>query len=198
MSKLSHSNRYVRKTAMRVLFLDVDGVLNCALTTDRFNGMMGLDERFLENLSKIVKTSSEKNVTNIVLSSSWRVGEDKDGNAIPKHYKYLEEKLEEHGLSIYDETPAVRYSKDGYSNHRGREIATWLYTHKNEGITGIAILDDVAFDDFRTYHFGPYFVKCIYFSYYGGLIEPLVDKALKTLDKKFYVSYILSGDNGFG
>ena len=176
---------------MKIVFLDVDGVLNCALTKERFNGMMGVDERFLVNLSKIIKVSSEKDITRIVLSSSWRVGKDKDGNAIPGHYKYLEQKLEDHGLAIYDETPVVRYTKDDYSNHRGREIATWLYTHKDENITGIVILDDVAFEDFRIYHFGPYFVKSLYFSQYGGLIEPLVDKALRTLDKEFNVNDLI-------
>ena len=176
---------------MRIIFLDVDGVLNSALTKDRFNGMMGLDDRFLHNLSVLVKNSSQSDETKIVLSSSWRVGKDKDGKAIPGHYKYLEQRLKEYGLSIYDETPVVRYSKDGYSNHRGREIATWLYLHREEDITGIVILDDVAFDDFRTYHFGPYLAKSIYFSEYGGFIEPLADKALKILDKGFDVKEFL-------
>lgn len=96
----------------------------------------------------------------IVLSSSWRVGKDKDGNAIPGHYKYLEQKLEDHGLAIYDETPVVRYSKDDYSNPEPIILALILL---------------------RTY-----------ISHnMGGLIKPLVDKALRTLDKEFNVNDLI-------
>ena len=34
-------------------------------------------------------------------------------------------------------------------------------------------------------------VESIYFSDYGGLIEPLVDKALRTLDKEFNVNVLI-------
>ena len=68
---------------MRIIFLDVDGVLNSALTKDRYKGMIGLDERFIGNLSGLVMKSSIKDETKIVLSSSWRAGEDKGSMPSP-------------------------------------------------------------------------------------------------------------------
>lgn len=50
---------------MRIIFLDVDGVLNCALTKDRYKGMMGLDDRFIGNLASLVEKRSVKDETRI-------------------------------------------------------------------------------------------------------------------------------------
>ncbi len=177
---------------MRIIFLDVDGVLNCALTKDRYNGMMGLDERFIRNLKQVVKKSSEKDDTRIVLSSSWRAGKDRDGNEIPDHLRYLNERLHSHGMDIYDETPIIRYSKDGYSNHRGREIMTWLYLHRNDDIKSFVILDDVVFEDFKKYRLGSFLAKSIYFSKAGGFIEPLIEKSLRILDREIDLKELLA------
>ncbi len=167
---------------MRLIFLDVDGVLNSALTKDRFKGMMGLDERFIMNLKKLVDKSNKVDETKIVLTSTWRLGKNKDGNDIPEHYAYLNERLRRHGLEIYDETPSIKYSYDSYKGCRGREIMTWIYQHRDMDITGMVIIDDVVYEDYKKYSLGSYFVKCDYFSERGGFIEPLVDKALKRLD----------------
>ena len=180
---------------MRIIFLDVDRVLNCALTKDRYKGMMGLDERFISNLVQLVEQSSIKDETRIVLSSSWRAGEDKDGKAIPDHLKYLDERLQARGLEIYDETPVIQDSNDGYSSRRGLEIMTWLYIHREEGIKGIVILDDVVFEDFSKYKLGVFLVKSIYFSRAGGFIEPLIDKALRILDIQIDVKSMLQERN---
>ncbi len=176
---------------MRIIFLDVDGVLNCALTKDRYKGMMGLDERFIGNLVRLVAQSSIKDETRIVLSSSWRASEDKDGKSIPDHLKYLDERLQARGLEIYDKTPVIRHPNEEYSSHRGLEIMTWLYIHREENIKGIVILDDVVFEDFKKYKLGSFLAKSIYFSRAGGFIEPLVDKALRILDKQIDVKSIL-------
>ncbi len=34
---------------MRVVFLDVDGVLNCRSTEDRFHGFIGIDDELVRN-----------------------------------------------------------------------------------------------------------------------------------------------------
>lgn len=143
----------------------------------------------------LIEKSSVIDDTKIVLSSSWRAGEDKDGNRIPDHLRYLDQRLQARGLEIYDETPVIRYSKDSYSNCRGREIMTWLYLHREENITGIVILDDVVFEDFKKYKLGSFFVKSIYFSRNGGFIEPLVDKALKILNTGVDVKKLLMERN---
>ena len=177
---------------MRVVFLDVDGVLNSAMTKDRHKGIMGLDEHFITNLESLIAQSNKTDETKIVLTSTWRLAKNKDGADIPEHYAYLKERLGRHGLEIYDETPSIRYSKDGYKSFRGREIMTWLYQHRDMNITGMVIIDDVAHEDFKTYSLGPYFVKCDYFSHNGGFIEPLIDKALNRLDTDLDIKKLLS------
>ncbi|MCR5388813.1 MAG: hypothetical protein K6E56_06160 [Lachnospiraceae bacterium] len=169
---------------MRIIFLDVDGVLNCAYTKDRHNGIMGLDERFIKNLKQLVEKSTEREDTRIVLSSSWRAGKDKNGESIPGHLRYLNEKLNSYGMEIYDETPIIRWTKDRkvYSKHRGREISAWLYQHRNDEIKGFVILDDEVSGDFEKYKLDSFLVKSVYKSAEGGFIEPLIEKALKVLD----------------
>lgn len=176
---------------MRLIFLDVDGVLNSALTKEQYRGMMGLDDRFLKNLAKLIKISNKTDDTKIVLTSSWRIGINREGANIPRHYQYLTQRLQEYGLTIFDETPNIRYSKDNYKGCRGREIMTWLYQHREENITGMVIIDDTVYDDFKKYQLGPYFVKCEYFSEYGGFIKPLIKKAQMRLDTKLDVKQLL-------
>ncbi len=55
---------------MRIIFLDVDGVLNCSSTKERFQGFIGIDDRFAKTFASLVKKSREDEPTEIVLSSS--------------------------------------------------------------------------------------------------------------------------------
>ena len=110
---------------MKVLFLDIDGVLNrhgCREVdqiTNVFGEFDGVNPVLLD---KFLTWLSDKDVK-IVLSSSWRQDEHLGDN--PKIY------LKSKGLSWIDETPRL--------GHRGREIAAWLDAHD---VTHWAILDD--------------------------------------------------------
>ena len=53
---------------MNVIFLDVDGVLNNAYTTDRIKGYIGIDDNKVRLLKQIVDYFDAK----IILSSTWR------------------------------------------------------------------------------------------------------------------------------
>jgi hypothetical protein len=57
---------------MKLLFLDIDGVLNCKTTTERWNGLIGVDRRLA---SLFLEWLSGKDV-GIVLSSTWRLYDD--------------------------------------------------------------------------------------------------------------------------
>src|SRR5262245_55436037 len=57
---------------MKLLFLDIDGVLNCAVTKERWNGLIGIDRRLV---STFLQWLSGKDV-GIVLSSTWRLYDD--------------------------------------------------------------------------------------------------------------------------
>jgi Swiss Army Knife RNA repair-like protein len=102
---------------MKLLFLDIDGVLNCKMTQERWNGLIGIDRRLV---STFLEWLSGKDV-GIVLSSTWRL------------YDYTKEHLADAGLSWMGETPKLRAI-------RGYEIAQFL--NERPGVEAYAILDD--------------------------------------------------------
>ena len=55
---------------MKIIFLDIDGVLNCRNSKSSCFGIMGVDNIKVEVLKSIVDKSGAK----IVLISSWRIG----------------------------------------------------------------------------------------------------------------------------
>jgi Swiss Army Knife RNA repair-like protein len=104
---------------MKLLFLDIDGVLNCKMTTERWNGLMGIDRRLA---SMFLEWLSGKDV-GIVLSSTWRLYDD------------TKEHLAVAGLSWIGQTPDLRAI-------RGYEIAQFL--NETPGVGAYAILDDCS------------------------------------------------------
>ena len=135
---------------MRVIFLDVDGVLNCMSTRERYKGFVGIESRLVANLAELVECSNRVDDTRIVLSSSWRVGQDRNGADIPDGYGYLLRRLDKYGLSIFDDTPRLKWGVRGRSR-RGREIEGWLYLNRELDISGYVVLDDEVFEDFERY-----------------------------------------------
>ena len=108
---------------MKIIFLDVDGVLNSV--QDRFSTKLETRKHILFLRHIVNKADAE-----IVLSSSWRIC-----GLLPKLCRILRE----YNLRISDITP---YILDGAS--RGREIRAWLDDHT--GIESFVILDDEDFD----------------------------------------------------
>lgn len=109
---------------MKVLFLDIDGVLNSAKTCCAFGGypmsmehIAAFDQAAIRLLQRLCDSAGVQ----VVLSSSWR--NDKDwatyGQAL--------------GLPIIDRTPSSM-------GPRGREIQTWLDAHPE--VEQYAIVDD--------------------------------------------------------
>jgi hypothetical protein len=161
---------------MKVLFLDVDGVLNCKTTKARCDHYIGIDRAKVRLLKQIIDETNAK----IVLSSTWRLGYVKSyhGYEEMQHSKkYLEQRLNEAGLSVYDVTPDL--GRSGWA--RADEIKQWISNCK-EQITNIAILDD---EDFYWYKNGLhyYWVKT---SWEGnGLTEDHVKEAIMVLGEKY-------------
>lgn len=139
---------------MKVLFLDIDGVLNCDSTKEKlttvFGDFTGVDARHLARLKNWL---AGKDDLSIVLSSSWRL----DG----RYDKAFTNKLKELGLSWISETPNI--------GHRGKEIATWL---DENDCTHYAIIDDMS-------DMHPVGAALVQTSSHDGL----QDKHLKKLDK---------------
>lgn len=103
---------------MKVIFLDIDGVLNCALTPNPRKFPYIIDRRLLAKLRGLLKRTGAK----VVLSSSWRL--DPIGLLAAKHY----------GVPVYDVSP------DMPSSTRCKEIEKWLRAHPR--VTRYVVIDD--------------------------------------------------------
>ena len=133
-----------------VIFLDIDGVLNCEtsksyVTTEDGQVFTGIDKDKVKRLASIVAATG----ADIVLSSSWKNGwYTSDGflfgsTTLSNHAKYLRNHLYKKGkLFIRDKTP------NSYKG-RGREITFWLKTHPET--KAWVILDDEEWHDFYEY-----------------------------------------------
>lgn len=120
--------------AEKVIFLDVDGVLNDKDTPTRTKrGYLFVDESKILLLKKIVDATQAK----IVLSSTWRY--DRNDQRYNGEFLELKEALAAHGLEIYSYTPV-----DAIGIRRGMEIKAWLGTHPE--VKKYVILDDELFD----------------------------------------------------
>ena len=113
-----------RRSHLKVLFLDIDGVLNCRRSAVAFKGYPhpGRSKGKFDRVAvELIRRICKKGV-NIVLSSTWRLDEN---------YKGICQ------LPIIDRTPRFRLSP---GVDRGREIEAWLNDHK--AVKKWAIVDD--------------------------------------------------------
>ena len=100
---------------IKVIFLDVDGVLNSNRTARRTqSGYTFVDNRQMKNLKHIINMTGAK----VVLSSDWRY--DRDDPRYNGDYLELEAELLKYGVRLYGFTPELQ------SCHRGMEIDCWL------------------------------------------------------------------------
>lgn len=148
---------------MKVLLIDVDGVLNNDNTNATApSGAMGVSDSKIKLLKQIVDATGAK----VVLCSSWK--NDIDG----KDYNYLSNKLyHKGGIKIYSQTPNIS------SSRRGLEISAWLAQHPE--VTNWVVIDDIRFSDYDRREFAQHLV--ITNTKYG-LIENDVEKAIEILN----------------
>ena len=139
-----------------VIFLDVDGVLNCIATRDRICHMIGLDDDKID----ILKQLTELLDADIILSSSWKDAwfrEEKDRQ--DEFANALDERLAAHGLTIRDKT-----DDQGYD--RGAGILEWIRVHGP--LKRYVILDDEGFD-FKKAGIARHWVRTSWSDPQGGL-----------------------------
>ena len=121
---------------MKILFLDIDGVLNSREYDRRRNWseQSNIDKTRLPLLKRIIESTGAK----IVLISSWRSHWNSDGALCDGAGRYMNDLFAEYGLSVYDKTPCLAGAR------RKDEVAAWLSAHAGE-VENFAILDDCAF-----------------------------------------------------
>lgn len=120
---------------MKIIFLDIDGVLNSKKFEDKIKWRKYpwrfrlLDQEAILNLKDIVFETGAY----IVLSSSWRYHED-ESHAVGRQ-------LAPYNLGIIDMTPTGGVYVDNVKEwRRGAEINAWLKEHPD--VTNYVILDD--------------------------------------------------------
>ncbi len=152
-----------------VIFLDVDGVLNCSSTGERIYQCIGVDPVKVQLLRRLADMMQAR----IVLSSSWKDGWDPDPSSCDDFGRYLAKCLAAEGLVIADKT-----SDDGLN--RGEGIVRWI--RKHGPLRAFLILDDERFD-FKTCGIARHWVQTSYFGNPGGLLE----KHLPYIRKRMYL-----------
>ena len=103
---------------MKIIFLDIDGVLNCEKTPNPRKFPYVIDKKLLTRLNRLL----ERTKARVVLSSSWRC--DPIGLLAAKHW----------GVPFIDVCP------DKPKSTRGKEMQKWLAYHPR--VTRFAVIDD--------------------------------------------------------
>lgn len=159
----------------KVIFLDIDGVLNCSTSKsycveDGGRVIKGVDSDKVKRLAKIIEVTGAE----IVLSSDWKDGWSKYyTSSKPSHAKYLDNHLYKKGrLTIKDKTPSTHKG----SWFRGEEILAYLRSHQD--VENYVILDDTFFEDFSIKEISEHLVLT---DYKVGLTDADVEKAIRIL-----------------
>lgn len=121
---------------MNVIFLDIDGVLNCERTKERCRGMVGINPGKVELLKQTVDAVD----ASLVLVSSWKMfWEPQNKDLQDPLGDYIDESLGAFGLSVIDKT-------EDYGYNRGEGIIDYLSEHN---VDKWVILDDDVFPDYE-------------------------------------------------
>lgn len=132
----------------KVIFLDVDGVLNGDLTDEEApSGCIGIGSRYIALLRRIIFHTG----ADIVLSSSWKQEFPAEG-FVTEDGMYLVERLLEYSITIEDITIPGKATA-----YRGGEIQNWLDRHPD--VTNWVVLDDEVFCDFESRGIMPHLVQ---------------------------------------
>jgi hypothetical protein len=103
---------------MKVVFLDIDGVLNCDKTPNPRKFPYVVDKKLLARFKKLLERTRAK----VVLTSSWRC--DPIGLLAAKYW----------------DIPFIDICPDKPKSPRGNEMREWLKNHPT--VTRFAVLDD--------------------------------------------------------
>lgn len=121
---------------MKVIFLDIDGVLNNDFTKEKFRNFTGIDVRLASLLRSWLIRHPD---VSVVLSSTWRLEEE------------FRDEVKRNGVKFKEVTPDLR----AQGLKRGFEIEAWLNINPS---TQYVILDDYGPDQFLA-HQRPFLVQ---------------------------------------
>lgn len=156
---------------MKLIFLDVDGVLNCQTSKSRCGAFIGIDNDKVKRLRTIVDATGAK----IVLCSSWKSGWERSEKELQdQEADYLDRKLKREGLRIIDKTHEPKGS-----SYRGDGILRWMKCFVT--VENFIILDDEVFD-YSERGLLPHLVQTSFYTDDGGLTDEHVSLAIHLLN----------------
>lgn len=157
---------------MKVVFLDIDGVLNSMdyYERTRDKGTYGINP----NKVKLLKEIIEHTGAEIILSSTWRCLGRTSEEEHPM-YTYLVEALAQFGLVIKEHTPMI-------NNNRPEEIKAWLDNQTEKEIKFVSLDDDFGKDKYEKYGIGECLVRTSFYEPDGGLKREHVEMAVEILN----------------
>ena len=148
---------------MKIIFLDIDGVLNCKTTKAKCGQYVGIDGPKVKLLRRIV----EETDAIIVMTSTWK----KHWNKRDDFDRYMHRKFSKEHLEIFSCT-------DGDFYERGYGIHKWIDEHEVESWV---VLDDEIAPDYDD-EILQRLVKTEWYSDDGGLHEEDVPLAVGILN----------------
>ena len=158
---------------MKLIFLDIDGVLNYGGCKSRApSGCLGIEEENVKLLRKII----DKTGAIVILTSTWKSEWFPTAfiSELPKDGQYLERELAKHNVFIRAKTEDPSWSQ------RGLGIIDFL-NNWSEPVESFIILDDEAFD-FKNVGLKNKHVKT---SFADGLLPRHVAQAIKILNQDY-------------
>jgi len=125
---------------MKVIFLDIDGVLNSEMLKDKNE-----NEKIDINAVKLLKNLMDQSGAVVVLSTGWRLWFDDNMATDDVDAKNIYNILSQYGIDIYGKTPdfstdEIRIRRT-FSEVKAKEIVAWLENHYD--VEKYVILDDL-------------------------------------------------------
>lgn len=163
----------------KVIFLDIDGVLNCMPYFEEIKKGKRKDEGEIsgEYIMRL-KEAVEKTEAVLVLSSTWKRLKNIPVGEGGEMYQYLLKRLNDYGLSLYAETEEA----EGTWN-RPLEVKTWIQKHAPEA-RFVSIDDDFSLEEYEKYGIGDCLIKTNFFCHNtaeGGIQDFHVQEICKKL-----------------
>ena len=154
----------------KIIFLDIDGVLNSMAyfkNVKEVDGFNEISEFHLQKLSEIYHAAGAE----IVLCSTWRTLQVDN-----EMYQYLVNSLDKYDMRISDKTPVI-------GMNRPLEIFSWL-EDQSEEVQFVILDDDYPTDEYEEYGLEDHLVRTVFYCFEeseGGLQDTHVEKAIEIL-----------------
>ncbi len=130
---------------MKVIFLDIDGVLNSNFWNDAHQREISdgslIDEEKIHLLGRLIKSTNAK----VILHSGWKFWFDSNMNPLRKEAENLKNMLKKEGVELEGMTPdytteEIRKSKK-FSLVKADEILAWIAEH--DSMDAWIVIDDL-------------------------------------------------------